>query len=294
MKKNTFILVGLFVLLLAAALFVLHGSGELSADREGSGPMFAIDSAAVDKIELISPEGSVRLERQTGKWFVVLPLRAKASPSAIERAVQQVKILEAKNIVSSNPAKHSLFQVDTTGTEIRLWEGEKIAADFILGKPAQSYGRSYVRRLHSAEVAEAAVLRSVFGRSVRDWRDKTIAEAVRMNIAEVSYQFGDTALRLTLRDSLWFVGTKKAKQAFVEGIVNTLSNFEADDFLDTSMPKSARPAAVCSYAGIQIRFMFDTVLKKYYVQSSRSSQWFVVEPWRADPLLKREKDLLER
>ncbi|MFZ1976610.1 MAG: DUF4340 domain-containing protein, partial [Bacteroidota bacterium] len=286
---------GLLILLIVAAYFVTKKSGELSSNDEGSGLMFRVDSAAVDKIELKSSKAEITLEKQGGEWFVVQPLRAKASPSAIARVLEQVKAIEGRSVVSSNPEKYSIFRVDTEGTEIQLWEQKNIIADFILGKMAPSYYRSYIRQVQSHDVVETDVIPSyIFERPVRDWREKTIITALRANIKTVVYQFGDTSFTLVFKDSLWTVGKKKAKQTIVEGIVNTLSNYEADDFLDTSVPKEAKAIAVLSYTGLQIRFMYDVSLKKYYVQSSLAPQWFVVEPWRANTLLKREKELVEK
>jgi hypothetical protein len=295
MKKNTFILAGLLILLMAAAYLVTKKTGELSSNDEGSVPMFRIDSASVDKIEIKSSGAAVTLEKRGIEWFVVQPLDAKASPSAVARLLQQVKAIESRSIVSSNPEKYSIFRVDTSGAEIRLWEQKNIAADFILGKMSPSYYRSYVRQAQSHDVVETdGIPNYIFERPVRDWREKTIVAALRANIRNVAYRFGDTSFSLVLQDSLWTVGKKKAKQTIVEGIINTLSNFEADDFLDTTLPQDAKLTAVLSYTGIQLRFVFDRSLKKYYVQSSHAPQWFVAEPWRVNPLLKREKELADK
>ena len=295
MKKNTIVLAGLLILLSLAAFLLLQKTGELSSNTEGSGPMFHVDSAAIDKIELKSSGAAITLEKQGGEWFVVQPLRAKASQSAVARALQQAKAMEARSIVSSNPEKFSIFRVDAGGTEIRLWQQKNVAADFILGKMAPSYFRSYVRQVQSQDVVETdGIPNYVFEGPVRDWREKTIVTAVRANIKTVAYQFGDTSFTLVLRDSLWTVGNKKAKQAIVEGIVNTLSNFTADDFLDTALSKKAKLTCMLSYSGIQLRFIYDASFKRYYVQSSIGPQWFVVEPWRANILLKREKELFEK
>ncbi len=103
---------------------------------------------------------------------------AKASPSAVARLLQQVKAIESRSIVSSNPEKYSIFRVDTAGTEIRLWEQKNIAADFILGKMAPSYYRSYVRQAQSHDVVETdGIPNYIFERPVRDWREKTIVTA---------------------------------------------------------------------------------------------------------------------
>jgi hypothetical protein len=47
------------------------------------------------------------------------------------------------------------------------------------------------------------------------------------------------------------------------------------------------------FAGAQLRFSFDKTMNKYDVQSSNSPQWFVLEPWKANPILKRKKEIVE-
>jgi hypothetical protein len=42
----------------------------------------------------------------------------------------------------------------------------------------------------------------------------------------------------------------------------------------------------------QIRFAYSKEAGKYYVQSSRSAQWFAVESWNAANVLKRKKEIL--
>ena len=122
----------------------------------------------------------------------------------------------------------------------------------------------------------------MFGRPVKDWRDKTILTTPKESIKEVRYQYGDTTFNITFSDSAWFIGKDKAQQSVVEGIVSSLSN--------TVSPKVT---AMITYAGTQLRFSFDKILNKYYVQSSNSPQWFVLEQWKANQVLKRKREIVE-
>jgi hypothetical protein len=131
----------------------------------------------------------------------------------------------------------------------------------------------------------------MFSRPVKDWRDKTIFTTSRENIKEVQYQYGDTTFSMSFKDSTWLIGKDKGQQSVIDGVLSTLSNLQADDFIDSTL--SPKIMAAVTYAGVQIRFSFNKTTNKYTVQSSHSSQWFILEPWRANQILKRKKEIVE-
>jgi len=292
MKRNTFILAGLFVILLIIAFLVLQKPGEQSVTSVSAGLLFTVDSISVDKLEIRTPAFSLVLEKRGIEWFVAQPVNYKADQANIGKIIHQIKNLEIKNIVSNKPEKQSVFQVDQTGTQVTVYEKGTEKASFILGKMAASYSESYVRRLNSNDVFIIEGASSyLFNRPIKDWRDKTILTTPKENIKEVRYQYGDTTFNITFSDSAWFAGKDKAQQSVAEGILSSLSNLQADDFIDSTV--SPKLTAMITYAGTQLRFSFDKIVNKYYVQSSGSSQWFVLEPWKANQILKRKKEIVE-
>ena len=291
MKRNTLILTGLFVILLVVAYLVLQKPGEQSASSASSGLMFKIDSIAVDRIVIKTPSSSLLLEKRGVEWFVAQPVNYRADQSTVGQIIHQIKNLEIKTVVSSKPEKHSVFQVDQSGTQVTLYEKGAEAASFILGKMGGSYTESYARRINSNDVfAVEGAAGYMFGRPVKDWRDKTILTIPKENIKTVQYQYGDTLFAVSFSDSTWAVGKEKAQQSAMEGLLASLSSVQADDFIDSTI--APKITASISYAGAQLRFSFDKSTSRYIVQSSTSPQWFVMEQWKANQLLKRKKDLV--
>ena len=254
--------------------------------------LFTVDSLSVDKIEIKTPASSLLLEKRGVEWFVAKPINYKADQANVCQIIHQIKNLEIKNIVSSKPEKHSVFQVDQTGTQVTVYEKGVEKASFVLGKMAASYSESYARRLNSNDVFLVEGASSyMFNRPVKDWRDKTILTTPKESIKELRYQYGDTTFTITFSDSAWFAGKDKAQQSVVEGILSSLSNLQADDFIDSTV--SPKVTAMIAYAGAQLRFSFNKTVNKYYVQSSNSPQWFVLEQWKANQILKRKKEIVE-
>jgi len=292
MKKSTYVLIGLFVVLLVAAFLVLQKPGEQSASSASSGFLASIDSVSVDKIEINTPTSSVILEKRGVEWYIVEPLNYKANQVNVGQILHQLKNLEVKSTVSSKPEKHSVFQVDKNGTEVKVFEQGAEKASFILGKMAASYTESYVRKLNSDDVLLVEGASGyMFNRPVKEWRDKTIFTAPKESIKEVQYHYGDTTFSLALKDSTWFVGKEKAQQSVVNGILTSLSSLQADDFVDSTI--TPKIMATVLYTGIQVRFSLNKTTNKYAVQSSNSPQWFILEPWKAGQILKRKKEITE-
>ena len=292
MKKNTYILMGLLVCLFIIAYLVLQKPGERSANSASTGLLLSVDSLFVDKIEIKTSAFSLLLEKHGVEWYVAQPVSYKADQATVGQFIHQIKNLEIKNIVSDKAEKHPVFQVDQTGTHVTVCEKGVEKASFILGKMAASYSESYARRINSNDVLMIEGASSyMFSRPVKDWRDKTILTMPKENIKEVRYQYGDTTFTITMSDSAWFVGKDKAQQTVVEGILSSISNLQADDFIDSTV--SPKVTAMMAYTGAQLRFSFNKTVNKYYVQSSNSPQWFVLEQWKANQILKRKKEIVE-
>jgi hypothetical protein len=131
----------------------------------------------------------------------------------------------------------------------------------------------------------------MFDRPVKEWRDKTIFTTPKESLKDIRYQYGDTTFNLTNGDSVWYVGKDKAQQSVVDGILSSLSNLQADDFIDSTV--SPKVTAMIATGGFQLRFSYEKTMNKYYIQSSTSPQWFVLEQWKASQILKRKKDIIE-
>jgi hypothetical protein len=293
MKRNTWILVAILVVLLAAAFFVLRQPGEVSTSGNATGTLVQYDSAAVDKLEITSPTGAITLALEGGKWMILSPLHYPADQLSVTAAIGKGQRIELKNVVSSNPQKQQLFQVDSAGTLVRVFKHGTEGAAFHVGKPGTSYTETYVRREGSNDVYLAdGLLTYTFSKSLKDWRDRTVFKGEPDRITSVRLQFRDTTFALQFKDSLWRVDGDSASQTAVRSFLGTLANLQADEFVDTALTVSSAPNAVIEVEGVQIRFYAAKDGGKYSIQTSAAPQWFEVQGWRAAEVLKRKKDFL--
>jgi hypothetical protein len=293
MTRNTWILIGVLAALIVAVYFVMQRPGE-SSSPESSGVMLVdFDSAAVDKIEIHSPGGGAVIEREGGVWMLTSPVHYRADDAIVGTTLSSGKRMELKGLISSNPEKRGLFQVDSAGTMVRIFEHGASKTAFWIGKPSPSYTETYVRRDGSNDVYLASgMFSSTFSRRANDWRDKTILKTDQDAISGVTLRFGDTTVALARQDSLWKVGDDVAKNDIVKSFTGALANLQADDFVDTSVAEMPPLTVQIELGGTQIRLYRMGSGDKFYVQTSATPQLFEVYNWRATQLLKRKKDFL--
>jgi len=294
MTRTMYILLSLLGVLVIVAYLVMQKPGERNSSGDTGEVLVSIDSLAVDGIEIKSQAGIVILQKKGVEWFVQEPVSYKADQSNVATLIHSSKRLEVKNIVSNKPEKHSIFQVDSAGTSVRMLERGAEKASFILGKSGSSYVETYARRTASSDVVLVTGASAyLFNRPVKDWRDKTIITIPRENIKEVRYQYGDTTFVLAFKDSAWTIGKDSTKEGIVGNLISSLSNVQADDFVDTLTTRSSKPTAQISLAGTQLTFFYVKVGEKYLVQCSASPQLFEMQNWHASQILLRKKDILK-
>ncbi|MGA7161162.1 MAG: DUF4340 domain-containing protein [Bacteroidota bacterium] len=294
MKKNIYALLGIFAGLIAVAWLLMNRPGEQDVSSSNSQLLVTFDSASVDKIEIKSPANSVSLEKKGAEWFLSQPVDYRANQSNVTSLIHQSKNLAVKEIVSSNPEKRSIFQVDSAGTLVTIFQNGQQCASFIVGKLGQNYSETYVRKDQSNDVDIIdGPLSFTFKRGVKDWRDKTVFNIPKETITKISYQFPGESFSLSLRDSVWMIGDNKPKMSDVSSLLTSLSSIEADDFVDSVLAPAPKIAATISVGDVQLRFSESKNKDNYFVQTSNSPQWFELQGWRVKKLLKHKKDLME-
>ena len=275
MNKNIYILLGVFAVLVVIAFFLMSRPGEKDISVANSQLLVEVDSIAVDKIEIKSPTNAVTLEKKGTEWSLSAPLIYRANQTNVATLIHQAKNLAVKEIVSSNPEKRRIFQVDSTGTLIRIFQNGLEHAAFIIGKLGPNYAETYVRKDQSNDVFVVDGSIAVwFNKEVKDWRDKTIFNVPKEAISAIAYRYAGEAFSLSFHDSVWMIGGSKPKASDVASLVGSLSNIEANDFVDSVITPMPKISATISVGDVQIRFSEVKDKDKYLVQTSNSPQWY--------------------
>lgn len=291
MKRNTLILVGILALLIVATFFVLERPGERSVTAEEGAMLVTYDSASVDRIVVSSRSDATTLQREGAGWMLTSPLRAKADDAAVHQLIGNARRIALKAMVSSNPQKKSVFQVDSTGTLVRLYKGDQEQAAFRIGKPGSTYTETYVRREGSDEVYLAdGLLLYTYVKQPRDWRDKAIVRLPQESIRNVRLQYGDTTFTLAFQDSTWRIDGIPAAEYTVRSFIGSLASLNADNFVDSTITAPPPLTAQIDVDGVQLRFHKNPLADTYFVVSSGKPQVYEMQGWHAAQVLKRKNE----
>ena len=169
----------------------------------------AVEPERVTRLRIARPgETPVQIERVAGSWRITAPGDYRASEPVVTGALAALDSLALVDVVSTNPAKRSTFQVDSTGTHVQVQEGDKSVLDLYVGKPSPDFSHTYVRPEGSDEVFRAAgMLTYQFNKRLDDWRDKTILEVDAASIVRVvlDHPKEKSLVELAKSDTTWML-----------------------------------------------------------------------------------------
>ncbi len=249
MKRNI-ILTAIFLVLIL--IFLLMSRSEKKSERAHiPDSVVAVDSTKVSKIEIKrqNDDSPVTLEKRGTEWHVTTPVDYPANQEHVGALLSKAANMQVMGLASSNPEKQSQFQVDSTGTFVKLYEGPKQAADFVIGKSGTG-GVTFIRQSGSDNVYSVdGYLPSTFGKRVQDWRDKIITNFEKDQLTSLKLIQADeemTITRNTINFEEWDLTHSGDSEVFfgnadqVTKAVNSLWRFNAQDFVDD--PDSAAVA----------------------------------------------------
>jgi hypothetical protein len=272
------------------AIIVLQGPGEYSRSDPGGNLLVEFDSAAVDRIDIIRPDGTVILEKIAGKWRITSPIEFAATDYMVDRLIEVGRSIRVISLVSSNPEKQELFAVDTSATLVRFLGAGKDLASVRIGKMTTSFTDTYVRLEGSDDVYIAAgMLSGTLDRKPEEWRDKGVFRAPRESISEIRYTYGDTTFTVS-GDTVWTVDGLPIGEP--TSLLASLAKFEATGILDSVLTEVPPLGATVEVNGVTIRFHKDPGEERYFVRSSAEPHWYIVAMWKAKQVLKRKDEFL--
>lgn len=116
------------------------------------------------KKELLEKEGS----------HITAPSPHTADKKRVTGALDALASIKQGVIVSDNPEKQAIYQVDRTGLKLRLYDAnEKLIAGLIIGKSGPDFASTYIHPTDENKVyLVRRPLMGVFSPRSDDWREK--------------------------------------------------------------------------------------------------------------------------
>jgi len=290
MNRSTIILIALLVVLGAVTYFLLPSQKEHESSYEPQNISLKVDSASVVKIEIEQKAKSVTIENVGGKWMMTSPIRFAADGSAIKQLLSGLSKFKVGSLISSNPEKQNIFQVDSTGTKLTVTDRSGKSVAMIVGKMGPSFSEVYFRLPSAKDVYLGEGLDTwTINKEVKEWRDKLIVSTPSDAVKELTYNVSNKEFRFQHDTTGWKSGGKTLDASAMNPALNQLANLHADDFVDSLLKIETHPIALGIHGTEDVTLnLYPSTpdSARYYVQLSNSPQLFVISKWTAQQLLK--------
>lgn len=180
----------------------------------------------ITRIEVKSKDTLSVLEKVGETWKLVEPIDFPVDTSLFYPFLRKLKDLEIDEVVSKREAKHSDFEVDTKGVELKIhWDNR--SKTLIVGKMAGDFMHWYLRFPPASETyLSKGLSRFLIDKRPNDWRDHTIFSFNSQDVTELHLE----GKKLVRNDTLWMMGKKIVEDKKVKPILDVLFNLRADGF----------------------------------------------------------------
>jgi hypothetical protein len=294
--KGTTLLLVILLILAGVFLAIRFGTGR----RGGDVPLFedfSPEQAARFKVDT-QDTGAV-LRKTEDIWFVTSEDSLPAESGVVENLLDNIAGFSRKDMISSNPDKYGLYQVDSSGVWVTLSDtrGDTLVR-FVAGKPGPDFQSTYIRDVASGDVILApGYLRSMFDRGKRSWQDRTVFAFEPDDLVEIDIRRPTEAFSLRKRPGAeWFVSSPESAagdQNRANRLVRTLAYLKCDDFAGrVPVPSSglADPDSSVAFktaGGIREELLFGTHREdgRVHVKRAGSDIVYLLATYKTDALL---------
>jgi hypothetical protein len=238
MNPRTTGLLAVVLLVLGGIAFFMEQQREASKAPPSDQIFPDLVVAEVDRIEITKQNLTARLEKRSGTWIAVEEGEKPADAKAVDALLTDLGQLVSTDLVSTNAANHAVYEVDDTGIVVKLAEGGKEVAAFIVGKPGPDYNSSYVRPLEKDATYRVPVyLRTKVDRGAQSWRNKTLLDLPQDEVSAYRTTNAEGSTRFERAAEGWrstepFAG-RVEKPEIMGMVLSSVARIVATGFADT-------------------------------------------------------------
>lgn len=219
---------------LAALVLIAWLSGTFESDPSTLDvPDLAVESSAVESIEIITPGFAATVDHSGDRWTLA-GSRHPADSVTVRTLLNAFEDLEATSVVSRSPERYVRYGVDSTATYVRL-RTEAGDREFWIGSTAGDAGTGYIR-MHGDERVFGATPRVFVPTDVDRWRDRRIFRASPQAVDRVAIDAPDGSFTINRTDGGWTIDRDGAREpadsASVVRYLGRFDPFRVDGFLE--------------------------------------------------------------
>ncbi|MBI5214174.1 MAG: DUF4340 domain-containing protein [Ignavibacteriae bacterium] len=281
MKRSSYFLLFLVVIVLVVAYFYIKPKESQESTYEKPDITLTFDIGKITKIEIDKNKQYIRFEKIKDRWKIIDPINTYADDEAIYGLLEGFAKFSLLGLISSNPQKQAMYEVDDKGTSVTVTTDGNQQTTLIVGKLGQTSGQAYVRPASSGSVYLAkGLVPSLVGKSLSDWRQKTVVRVEPRMMKMLTVLAGGERAVFKRDDKKWTSGGATVPAKRMKPAVQQLSYLRAEGFIDTVVFLSGSPA-------LHVELMTDELMRldfynhpkfknQYLLKSSTDQKLYVV------------------
>ncbi|MEP1094131.1 MAG: DUF4340 domain-containing protein [Cyclobacteriaceae bacterium] len=233
--KNLLIIFGVLLIVFFTARLTKRDGRSKSLKSE----LVALDFVDVSKVEISGPKGIVMLTKADTTWTVSLPAGEKRTrKDAVKSTIEMLNTIKPDRLASRKKDKWRDYEVDSTGTRVKVFGGDKVLTDIVLGRfsvEGQRNFYSFVRLFEDENVYVAnGFMKMSISETANDFRDNNVLSLKKDSLTQITFQYPEGTFSLNKEDA-WFLGTDKADSVAVAGFLQGLNYTTSKEFREESI-----------------------------------------------------------
>ncbi len=300
-KKNTYILAGVLILLIFVVVLISERGEKTTSDKKIEQQFFSVDSAVVDKVELLKSGKKTTLVKAGAEWRLSEPVDYSTHPGFVQALISDLKNYKLESVVSRNADNKAFYGFNDTNTiKITVYQNGSSLGYFLIGESGKGPSQSFVKKEDADDIYLAdGLLRNNFMKSSDEWRNKFIVSLPKGSVNSMEFISSKESFKVA-KDSTgkYFIGKDSVNSTTFDGVLNLLTNLNTQTFLDSPLSPDLKPSNTVKIDGIKMTeinfYPADENSDNFYFKVSGINQVFKVDKNFAANLLKSKSDLLKR
>jgi hypothetical protein len=266
-------------LALLAVVVLIEWSSSRSGNRTFREDLVKVDAGRISAIEIypkVTGGEKIRLEKEDEMWWAEsADKKFPADPTIANSMIDELNRVKPESVVGVNKDRWEQYEVtDSLGTRVKLFSGNDLLADLVIGKFSFSQPRkmtSYVRLTGENEVYGVdGMLGMTFNRNLNAFRNKRVISSNSSDWTKLVFHYpADSSFVLQKAGSSWSVGELPADSAAVANYFSAVSNLSEGSFADNHL--TSQPSHQLTIEGNNS--MESIVIKGYFL----SDDEFIIE-----------------
>lgn len=232
---KTLVLLGAFLVLLAAVLFFDARGKKRAAGKEKEGKLVDLPSSDLVKMSLKSGDSVLTFERDAnGEWKITEPLETGADETEVGNLAAGFSGLKIERVVATAPADLSAYGIPDK--ELSLWvKGKDKPVRILIGMENPIDKTLFAKRDDDPRVVLiASPLKTTLDKKIFDFRRKDVFAFEKAGVSAVKVRTSLGSWEATKKDGDWFLKSPVealAETNRVEALIDSLAGLRAKEFV---------------------------------------------------------------